>query len=186
MKKLLLSTIVASAVALAGTTNQAFAETPEFDYLQVSHANLDYDAGGDLDGFEVKWNHELTDSLYLNVDYTNFAESGAKVESTALGLGFMSDVSDSSTFFAQLDWINAENSFGFDDDGYRASVGVRSMLTKEFEGKLAYEYTDVGDDDMSVFVVGGAYNINKNIALTLDFKKESDFDQTMFGVRYNF
>lgn len=187
MKKSILTLAVVSALSVTTFTNEAKADTPSFDFLQISKTTIDFDDGGEPDGFEFKWNNELTDNVYLNVDYTDIEEGGADLQLTNLGIGYKSEVSNSSVVFAQLDYSKMDISGGFDESGYRASVGVRTAWTKNFEVKAAYEYLDIDNfESESFFVVGGAYNLTDAVAFTLEYKTESDLDQTNFGIRYSF
>ena len=187
MKKSILTLAVVSALTVTTFTNEAKADTPSFDFLQLSKTTLDFDDGSEPDGFEFKWNNELTDNVYLNVDYTDVEEGGADLQLTNFGIGYKSDVSNSSVVFAQIDYSKLEASGGFDENGYRASFGVRTAWTENFEVKAAYEYLDIDNfDSESFFVLGGAYNLTDALAFTIDYRKESDLDQTSFGVRYSF
>lgn len=185
MKKSVLTFAIASTLAAGGFSTQVLADSPSFDFAQISKTKIDFDGGAEPDGFELKLNKSLTDSLYLNVDYTDVEEGAADLQLSNIGIGFKSDISDSSAFFAQLDYSKMDVTGASDESGYRASLGVRTKWTKNLEVKAAYEYLDF-DDSESLLVVGGAYNISDNFAFTLDYKSESDFNQTSFGVRYDF
>ena len=186
MKKSTVTLLVASVLGATSFSTQVLADEPSFDFVQVSKTTIDFDGAGEPDGFELKLNKSLTDNIYLNVDYGDVEEGNADLQLTNIGLGYKSEISDDSSFFAQLDYSKMEATGGFDESGYRASVGVRTMWTKNLEVKAAYEYLDIDDDSNSLLVVGGAYNLTDNLAFTLEYKNESDYDQTSFGVRYAF
>ena len=58
MKKSILTLAVVSALSVTTFTNEAKADTPSFDFLQLSKTTLDFDDGSEPDGFEFKWQGE--------------------------------------------------------------------------------------------------------------------------------
>lgn len=180
-------TIIASAV-LSLLSFGAMAENPSFDNVEVGYTNFDMD-GIDMDGFELKGSKELSDNFYVKADYSLVTESGVDLSLTKIGVGFKNDFSNSSTFFSEVGYAraDADSDFGgLDEDGFEISAGIRSMLSNELEVKVAVEYLDIDGEDMTSFVVGGAYNFTKNIAAYADYSYESDLSVYAVGLRYNF
>lgn len=180
-------TIIASAV-LSLLSFGAMAENPSFDNVEVGYTNFDLD-GLDMDGFELKGSKELSDNFYVKGEYLMVSDSDIDVNHTKIGVGYMNHFSANSTFFSEIDYARTDIDTDFDDsddDGYGINLGVRSMLSKEFEVKAAVEYLDVGNDDTTSFVVGGVYNFTKNIAAYADYSYESDLSIYAAGLRYNF
>ncbi|TQV89770.1 porin [Aliikangiella coralliicola] len=182
MKKSLLTAAILSTLSFG-----AMAETPSFNFFEIGKTQLDVDGtSAEPDGYEFKWNYEFNDNVYLNLDYSKVDESNAELKMTNAGVGYKSEISNSSVVFVQLDWAKLENNAGFDEDGYRLGLGVRTNLTKNFEVKAVYERLDVDSDESDLYTLGGAYNFTDTLAVYADYTKESDFDQTSIGVRWSF
>lgn len=174
-----------TVAALAVTTFSAVAENPSFNYLDVGYANWDFDNAGNVDGFEIKGSGEINENFYIAGDYTRISESGDDIDLATLGLGYKYNYTDSSTFFAELDYASLNPNFGGSESGYEVTVGVRSMITNEFELNGAVEYLDINGDSTSL-VLGGAYNFTSNFGAYANYKFESDINRYAVGLRYNF
>jgi len=182
MKKSVLITALLSTLSMG-----AMAETPSFNYFEIGQTEVDFDnVPVDLDGLEFDFNMELSDSYYLSADYAKVDRSGIDLKMKNIGIGFKSDISDSSTFFTQIDWANISSNAGVDEDGYRLGLGVRSNWTKDLEVSAAYEYLDIDNDSSSFYILGAAYKLTDSFAGYADYKTESDLDQISFGVRFEF
>ncbi len=184
MKKLTITSIALATLGISFTT-PIFAETPSYDYLQVSATELEDNFAFDLNGYEFKLKKSLTNNIYFSLDTLNVEEGNAEFDFTNIGIGFNSSISNYTSLFAQIDYSQAENSNGFDDSGYRLSIGTKSRWGKKIETKVAYEYTDI-EDSTKLWVLEGAYRLNSKFSLVLDIKNGSDFDQTGVGFRYSF
>lgn len=177
--------IIASAV-LSCFSFGVMAETPSFNFVEIGYTQLDIDGtSAEPDGFEFDYNYLFSDNFYLSADYAKVDDSGVDLKMTNLGFGYKSDISNNTAFFAQLDWSKFEIE-DFDDDGYKASLGLRSSLTKNLEVTAAYEYLDIDDESNDFYVLGAAYQMNDKFAIYADYKTESDFDQISLGLRMDF
>jgi len=182
MKKSILITALLSTLSMG-----VVAETPSFNYFEIGQTEVDFDGVPfDLDGLEFDFNMALSDSYYLSADYAKVDRSGVDLKMKNIGIGFNSDISDSTAFFTQIDWANISSNAGVDEDGYRLGLGVRSNWTKDFEVSAAYEYLDIDNDSSSFYVLGAAYKLTDSFAAYADYKTESDLDQISFGVRFEF
>ena len=177
--------ILASAI-LSVLSFGALADTPSFDNLEIGFANMDFDGGIDLDGYEFKGSKMISDNLYIAGDYTDVSKNGFDASLTTFGIGYKNDFSNSSSFFTELDYASFESDGGLDEDGYELTFGVRSMMTDQFEVKVALEYLEIDSEDTTSFVIGGAYDLGNDIALYADYKYESDLSRYGVGLRYNF
>ena len=102
------------------------------------------------------------------------------------GVGFKNDFSDTSSFFAEIDFARFDTNGGGSDSGYEMTFGVRSNITEKLELKGAIEYLDINDDDTTYLVLGAAYNFTDRLAVYSDYKNESDSDRFSVGVRFRF
>ncbi len=178
--------VILTAAILSGLSFQAMAETPSFNFVEVGFTQLDIDNSPfEPDGFELDFNYELSDNVYLSADHAKVDEANVDMKMTNLGIGFKSDINNSSTVFAQIDWANYEAA-NYDEKGYKLSAGIRSNVTENIELTGAYEYLDIDDESANYYVVGAAYKFSDALSLYADYKLESDVDQMSLGVRFNF
>jgi predicted porin len=181
MKKILLATLVSSF------SLTAIAETPSFNFLEIGQTQLGVSNSAEKsNGFELDFNFELNDDFYLSADHASVSVGNDDSKVTNIGIGFKSDVSNSSTFYSQIDWTKLTENDGYDEDGYRLSIGIRSMFTKQLELNAGYEYMDISADTENYYVVGAAYNFNDDFSVYSDYKYASEIDQLSLGVRFNF
>ncbi len=179
-----------SASILLTFSISSFAEPPSFNFIQWGYSDLQYDDFNvDMDGYEFKANYELSDSVYMNYEKMSVNTSGIDFDTRHIGLGVKSIVGPDTVLFAQIDWANFDvdtryNANNSDQDGHRASVGLRKNLTDKFEVKAAYEYLDVEDDTSDIFVLGAAYEISPHFFLYADYRRDSDYDQIGLGIRF--
>jgi predicted porin len=169
----------------------SYAEPPSFNFIQWGYSDLQFDdVNVDMDGYELKANYELSDNVYLNYKKMSVDTTGIAFDARNIGLGVKSIVGAETVIFAQLDWANFDvdtryNANNSDQDGHRATVGLRRNLTNKFEVKAAYEYLDVEDDTSDIFVLGAAYKISSHLSLYADYKRDSDYDQIGLGIRFD-
>ncbi|PIP80884.1 MAG: hypothetical protein COW84_02850 [Gammaproteobacteria bacterium CG22_combo_CG10-13_8_21_14_all_40_8] len=172
----------------------AMAETPSFDYFDIGYSSWDLDGfSKNLDGYELKLSQELSNNFYAAGSYQDIGTGPLDASLMTLGLGYKTNLSNSSVLFTELDWARiktdvdyGDQTFGIEDHGYQASVGIRHKLSSKLEIKGAVEYLDFGNDDSTTFVFGAVYDISKSFALYSDIREESDATRYSVGVRFNF
>ena len=162
------------------------AETPSFNNIEIGYTEFDFGGGVELDGFEINVTRELTDNIYITAETAQITDSGFDLGLTTLGLGFKTDLTNSTVFFSELSYADLDGDGGFDESGYEVATGVRSMLTERLEVKAAVEYLDIDDDSTTSFVLGGAYGFTDNLAAYVNYSYESDLDSYSAGLRYSF
>jgi len=176
MKIRLLSVVLVSVLS-----TQALAETPSFNFIEVGYVSS-FGVPVDFDGFEIKGNFEITDSIYMNAGYGN-----ADADLIILGLGYKTNISNISTLFAELDYLRVDNSFSGSGatGGYQIGFGIRSNTWDKLELKAAAYYRDIKGSD-SFFQFGTAYRLTDSAGVYLDI--ETDFDKSAYslGVRFLF
>jgi len=177
--------ILAGAV-LSVLSFGAMADTPSFNNIELGYIAHDFDGGFEPDGFELKGSKELSDNFYIAGDYSDVSDQGFSISLTTFGVGYKHDFSQSSTFYAEIDYANVDADGGFDEDGYELTLGIRSMLNDQFELKAAVEYLEIDSEDTTYLVLGGAYNFTDSVAMYADYKYESDESRYGVGVRFNF
>jgi len=164
------------------------AENPSFDYLDIGYSNWNLDGSSDkTDGFEFKGSLTINEFLYVAGDYTNISSFGLSVGFTTVGLGYKYNFTDTTTFFAELDYLNINPESGDSESGFEITSGVRSMVLPKLELKGAIEYLNTGrNDDNTSLVVGGVYSFTDTFASYVDYKRDSDLQRWSIGLRFNF
>jgi len=182
MKRAIISSAILSVLSFG-----AMADTPSFDFVEIGYTQLSIDGTSiEPDGFEFRGSSEINDSWYIAGDYSDISDGGASVSLTTAGVGFKNDFSDTSSFFAEIDFARFDTNGGGSDSGYEMTFGVRSNITEKLELKGAIEYLDINDDDTTYLVLGAAYNFTDRLAVYSDYKNESDSDRFSVGVRFRF
>ena len=181
MRKTMMNIKLLSGVLVLALSMQAQAESPSFNFVELGYVSS-FGAPVDFDGWEIKGNLEITDSIYMNAGYGN-----VDVDLITLGLGYKTNISDTSTLFAEIDYLRVDNSFsGFGStDGYQVGFGIRSNTWSRVELKAAAYYRDINGSD-SFLQFGTAYRFTDSAGVYLDI--ESDFDDSAYslGVRFMF
>jgi hypothetical protein len=183
LKKISLAGALLGFVALP-----AMAETPTFNFVQVGYVS-NLSGSSDYDGFEIKGNLEISDTLYMNAGFTKTNASVSfgdlDIDVITLGLGYKTNISAVSTLFAEADYLVVDNDFnGFgSDNGYQVGFGIRSYVLGSVELKAAAYYRDINSSD-TFLQVGAAYDFTEAAGVYLDI--ESDFDDTGFGIGLRF
>ena len=178
--------IIAGALVLA-LTAPAMAQTPSYNYGQVSYQTVDLDddfgLNVDGDGFGIGGSFEVAPNWHIVGGYSSIGfDFGIDLNQLQFGGGYHTDISSTTSFFADLLWVQAEidtGAFGsIDDDGLGISIGLRSNLSQliELEGVISYvDLDDAGDNT----AFGGAawYKFTDTFALGL----VANFDEDVVG-----
>lgn len=125
------------------------------------------------DGFFAKGSVAFGESFYGHASYQEATNDDlgfdVSLNETVLGVGYRHAMGTNVDLIAEASYVNlgAEidvDGFGSDSsDGYRAAVGVRGMMTPQFEGTLKGYYTEISDLDDGEFglQVGAVFHINQ-------------------------
>ena len=175
------------AAALTALAVPVLGAEPRYNFVEGSYASAEIDdSGGNLDGdgFGIAGSFEIGDQLHLFAGYRNFDfDFGADLDEWTAGLGWHPELTDTTDLVFELGYVSAEAAaFGFSasDDGFRASLGVRSMLSPQFELAGGLNYTDVGDGDDTSISAEGWYNLNESLAI--GGGAEFGNDTTIYGI----
>lgn len=181
--------LLATATALI-LSAAALAETPSYNYIEgvYQRVDLDDDFGPSIDGdgFGIGGSYELAENWHIFGGYsTTGFDFGIDLNELAIGGGYHADISDTTSFYANLAYVRAEvDASGFgsvDDNGYGLMVGLRGMVTErlELDGNLGY--VDLGDgSDGTALGASALYAFTDGFSagLTTSF----DEDVTAYGL----
>ncbi|NJN50419.1 MAG: outer membrane beta-barrel protein [Gammaproteobacteria bacterium] len=175
MNKKMTATKIAGVVAGVMLANAALAaDGPQYTYVEGGYSWVDYDdLNADGDAFNIGGSIAATDMIHLFAGYQDGeVEVGSfdiDVSTMQLGAGLNVELSPTTDLVATAAWVRADldaNAFGSDDeDGYALGVGVRAMITPQFELNGGVSYVDISDDDTSLNI-GAVYSFNETFALT--------------------
>ena len=190
----MVSRIVSFAV-VALMAAPVLADGPSYNYVQASYqrADLDEQFGIDIDGdgFGLSGSVDVGEDFHLFGGYQQFDfDFDVDLDEFALGLGWHPAISETTDLVLTLAYVNAEAEapgISVDEDGYSASVGVRSMLSRNFELAGSIVYTDIGSGDGDTSVAGQAwYNLTESFAVGAGIEADDDVVIYGAGVRLYF
>ncbi len=178
------------AAALAGAP--AMADGPSYNFLTAGFQEVDFDddvlSEIDGDGWTAGGSVEISDNLHVFAGYGS-AEFDFDVELTewAVGIGLHTPISNTTDFVAEIAYVEAEAEalgLGFEEDGYGASIGLRSMLTEQLELAGSFNYVDFGDDagDDTSLDAAMWYSLTPQFALGIS--AGFDDDVTTYGAGF--
>src|SRR4051794_2247910 len=161
-----------AAALIAGSA--AAAEGPRYTYGEVGYSRVDFDNfNEDADVFGAGGSLAVSERVYLVAGYSygTIDASGFDIdlENAAAGVGMHFPLNDTVDLIgeAAYEWakIDIDNFGSEDDDGYGLKVGLRAMLTPQFELNGGGTYVDISDDE-TAFYVGAVYNFTEMFAVT--------------------
>ena len=154
----------------------AIADGPSYNFVQAGYQSVNLDLGGgfdvDGDGYGLGGSFEIGESLFVFASYgtTNF-DYDVDLKELHAGLGYHAALTDNTDFFGTLAYVAAEvEATGFgsvDDNGYGATIGVRSNVTDLIELFGEISYADLGDGGDTAIGAGVWFNLGDSFALGL-------------------
>ena len=152
MKRSLLALALLAVLPFAAQADDKLSYT----YVEGDYVNVD----GDADGFGVRGSFEFGDTGFYGLGGWRSVEvddSNVDVDNWELGVGYAHDVSQNLDLLSEVAYDKVEVE-GFDEDGYRVSVGLRGSFSPKFEGLVKANYLDGDnvDGDFSA-TVGAQY-----------------------------
>jgi Ax21 family sulfation-dependent quorum factor len=141
MKRSLLALALVAAMPFAAQADDKLSNT----WIEGDYVNVD----GDADGFGVRGSFEFADSGFyglggwrsVEIDDTNI-----DVDNWELGVGYEHDLSENLDLLSEVAY-NQVDVEGFDEDGYRVSVGLRGSFAPNFEGLVKANWYDSDETD---------------------------------------
>ncbi len=183
---------VVAAALLAGSA--VAADGPRYTYGEIGYSNVDFDNfSEDAELFNAAGSLAVTDRVHLIAGYSNGSIDASNVnvdlESATIGAGLNFPLNPTVDLVADLAYAWAKvdaNNFGSeDDDGYAVNVGLRAMLTPQFELNGGGTYVDISDDNTALYV-GAAFNFTHMFALTGNVSVGDNATAYSVGVRLYF
>ena len=184
MKKSLFALALAAALPFSA---QAQEKDLSYTWVEGNYVNLD----NSTDGWGLRGSYEFGKSgLYALGSYSwlnaDTPLGGVNAKADELGLGYHHAIADKTDLIGEVAYRNAD--IGTQNiDGGRASVGVRSAMTKNFEGFVKANYYDLSDYSGDVSgTIGAQYKFNPNWGATAEAEVGNGDQAYLVGVRASF
>lgn len=162
-------------MALFSTT--AFADALNYNYVQFGYArtSLDFDTESlDGNGWDLSGSAAINENFHVVAGY-NKTGFDFDIDQTVygIGLGYSKAIADNTDFVATASYLKAKIDLpaGFmseSDDGYGASVGIRSMVSDKVELAGAVDYAKIADSSDTGFSAEALYHVSDAIAVGLE------------------
>ena len=194
-KKLLAAAVMAASVP-------AFAESPDWSYVEASYLSSEIDGLGDElepEGFEIKGSWLVSEHLFVDGAYSSqeddintiLGDIDLELDVYNLGVGARFPVAASTDLYGRVSYENWKlelDSFDEDENGYGIAAGVRSVVLEGLELNAEVGYLDVGDavDGEERWKVGGIYSFDNGIGIGLSYGEIDDLETLSATLRYAF
>ncbi len=177
------------------------ADSPDWTYLEGSYLYTELsvsDPGNeDFTGWEVEGAWRFHDWAYARGSYSDQDEGfeglflDLELQILSLGVGGIWSLNETTDLYGTInfeDWDFKGFTVEEDDTGYRAGVGIRSVIWRGLELNGEAGYLDVGDvvDGEDYFELGGIYTFNNGVGLGVTYGEVSDLESWWFTLRYSF
>ncbi len=145
----IISAVAAAIVLFAPATAQAL----NYSYVELSFPYIDPDNNApEGDGIELGFSKELGSRFYGFMHWADFGfkagPSTGKFDLSIfdVGFGYHYGIGEKTDLLAELAFVttDADGATAADDDGYLASVGVRSRVREKLEAELRGNFTEFG------------------------------------------
>ncbi|MCV2883633.1 porin family protein [Aestuariibacter sp. AA17] len=195
MKKLV---SISSLIAASLLSSHVAAETPNWNYVEASYADLSLDdLDVDTDGFALNGSFEFAENFFLAAGVSDMSKTDDglrfEYETMSIGLGFNQEIATGTDFYGivSIEHAEAKLSYGYmsdgdDDNGMGLRLGVRSMVASNVELDASAGIVKIGDESYKLYRLGGQYFFTDNFSAGASFESGEDYDTWMLTGRYSF
>jgi len=181
---------IVACVGLGLAAGAAQADASSYSFADFSYYTGEIDDSNvDTDIFDINAAYEINDNLFMAAGYQDASvDPGDSSQSNlSFGIGAHTPIVDNIDVYGVVSFVRTdlEETLGpiqvdADDSGYGIDLGVRGMLSEQFEVFGEYAYLDVFDDSDDSFELGARFYLNQNFALGVKYLSEDNLDG--FGV----
>lgn len=183
MKKSLLALTLLAAAPFAASA----AEGVSYNYVEGGYVASKI-SGPDADGWAIGGSGAIAPNFHVfgnynsqTVDNTNF-----DIDNWRLGVGYNHEIGPKTDLLTRVAWERYETGVQ-DFNGYSVEAGVRSGLTKNWEGYVLAGYEDGSDFDGDFYGrIGTQVKFNPNWSASGEVKFADGDTQFFVGPRYTF
>ena len=188
MKKITLLTILSLIHPVA-----LMADSPSFDFVELGHTEANFKGKpknfNGLKGIDLRASYTLNDSFYIAGDFfrVDLKDNAQQLDIFTIGTGYRYSFLDTATFYSEIDGViyNPEGP-GNHEHGGEATAGIRSNSVDNIELNVAVKYLYTKSYDITTFLIGASYKLNRSYAIYSDYRTSSEFKLFSIGVRYSF
>jgi len=187
------------AAGLFMMSGAAHATDLNYNYIEVGYFEVDYDDfSEDLTGIAIGGSMLVANEIYVFGGYQDgetdrFAGGRLGLTGYTLGVGYRFGLGPQTdfNFAAAFERAKVEGKGGLSflgsdsENGYSLSVGVRHLVTRQFELGADVTYVDISDDD-TILTLGGLLHLSDLVAVGLGYFVGSDADGFEGRLRFKF
>ena len=183
MKKSLLALTLLAAAALAATA----AEGVSYNYVEGGYAASKI-SGPDADGWAIGGSGAIAPNFHVFGNYNSqkIDNTSFNIDNWRLGVGYNHEIGPKTDLLTRVAWERYETDIQ-NFNGYSVEAGVRSGLTKNWEGYALAGYEDGSDFDGDFYGrIGTQVKFNPNWSVSGEVKFANGDAQYFVGPRYTF
>jgi hypothetical protein len=187
------------AAALLACAGAVHATDLNYDYVEVGYSQIDFDDfNEDLKGVFIGGSFLVAEEIFMFGEYFDGKTDrfqGGRIGFTTytlgvgyrLGIGPQTDLNFAAAFErARVEGRGNLAFLGSDsENGYSLTVGLRHLVTRQFELAADVTHVDISDDD-TILTVGGLLHISDLVAVGLAYFVGSDADGYSGNIRFKF
>lgn len=181
---------MAGSLLLAVAPLAAHAEDMSYSWVNIEYTDVDIDDAPSGDGPSLRGSIGFADHFFAFAEYGMFDVDVLDIDLMAVGLGGHYGLTDKLDLVGRAGYVEVDISspgFSATQDGWLASVGLRSRVAEHVELEGSVMQRDLGDGgDDTVFSVGGRYHFNDLVAAGLEYQMSDEVNFLFAGVRFSF
>ncbi len=163
---------------------------PSYNYADLGYVQADPSGQSALTGFGGGAVFSFSDNFHYVVGHTKVDNSGRTTSATLLAGGFNMPISDRSDFVARLGWAWERNRLtgipgSLKDDGIAASIGIRTVMSEQFELSGMVNYANTFRSRTSLGIEG-VYYFTDNLGIVGGGDFGSRANVLRIGMRFSF
>ena len=183
MKKSLLALTLLAAAPFAASA----AEGVSYNYVEGGYAASKI-SGPDADGWAIGGSGAIAPNFHVFGNYNSqkIDNTSFNIDNWRLGVGYNHESGPKTDLLTRVAWERYETDIQ-NFNGYSVEAGVRSGLTKNWEGYVLAGYEDGSDFDGDFYGrIGTQVKFNPNWSVSGEVKFANGDAQYFVGPRYTF
>ena len=183
MKKSLLALTLLAAAPFAASA----AEGVSYNYVEGGYAASKI-SGPDADGWAIGGSGAIAPNFHVLGNYNSqkIDNTSFNIDNWRLGVGYNHEIGPKTDLLTRVAWERYETDIQ-NFNGYSVEAGVRSGLTKNWEGYVLAGYEDGSDFDGDFYGrIGTQVKFNPNWSVSGEVKFANGDAQYFVGPRYTF
>lgn len=175
-------------IALVAAVPFAVSAGPSYDYLEIGYVDFDRSGQSSRNGFGGTGVFSFGENFHVTAAFMNIDNNIVKTNGTLVALGYNMSLTSDVDFIARIGYAWRRNrpavGTSVKDSGLAASIGVRAVMSREFDLAAAINYADTFRSRASVGVEG-TYYFTEELGIFLG----GDFGRgrlLRLGIRFNF